>query len=350
MPYNSVLMERVVEVVPSNSDWVTMFSAEAKALRNLFGAEVVAVHHVGSTSIPGLKAKPIVDILLEVRDIEKVDAFNEDMRHLGYEPRGEYGLPRRRYFPKTVNEKRSHHVHVWQHGDGEIKRHLAFRDFMIAHKERAAAYGRLKDELVAQFAGDREAYIKGKHDFCQETERQAIAWQQAISAFEIKSKRLRLIPLSAAQLEFLISRPRQLEAELGFATSHAVLSPPVVQHAIHVKQQRLVTSPAEEFPWHTYWLVVILAEPFGAGLIGFKGVPDKNGEVEIGYGIDPAWRRQGYTTEAARALINWALRQPPCLAVTAWSDKGNLASARVLEKVGMQIARETPGQYCWVYS
>jgi GrpB-like predicted nucleotidyltransferase (UPF0157 family)/RimJ/RimL family protein N-acetyltransferase len=313
-------MERVVEVVPSNSDWVTMFSAEAKALRNLFGAEVVAVHHVGSTSIPGLKAKPIVDILLEVQDIEKVDAFNEDMRHLGYEPRGEYGLPRRRYFPKTVNEKRSHHVHVWQHGE------------------------------VAQFAGDREAYIKGKHDFCQETERQAIAWQQAISAFEIKSKRLRLIPLSAAQLEFLISRPRQLEAELGFATSHAVLSPPVVQHAIHVKQQRLVTSPAEEFPWHTYWLVVILAEPFGAGLIGFKGVPDKNGEVEIGYGIDPAWRRQGYTTEAARALINWALRQPPCLAVTAWSDKGNLASARVLEKVGMQIARETPGQYCWVYS
>jgi RimJ/RimL family protein N-acetyltransferase len=96
--------------------------------------------------------------------------------------------------------------------------------------------------------------------------------------------------------------------------------------------------------------MVIQAEPFGAGLIGFKGIPDKNGEVEIGYGIDPPCRRLGYTTEAAGALINWALQQATCLSVTAWSDKSNRASARVLEKVGMQIARETTSQYCWVRS
>jgi GrpB-like predicted nucleotidyltransferase (UPF0157 family)/RimJ/RimL family protein N-acetyltransferase len=343
-------MERIVEVLPHNPEWVTIFTAEAEMLRSILGTEVVTVHHIGSTSIPDLKAKPIVDILLEVQDIEKVDAFNKPMRQLGYEPRGEFGLPHRRYFPKTVHGNRTHHVHTWQSGDVEIERHLAFRDYLIAHKEKAQEYGRLKEDLVAQYAGDREAYIAGKHNFCQELQRQALAWQQAIRAFEIRSDRLRLIPLSAAQLEFLLSRPRQLEAELGFAISRPVLSPPVVRHAIRVKQQRLATSPAEEFPWHTYWLMVIQAEPFGAGLIGFKGIPDKNGEVEIGYGIDPSCRRLGYTTEAAGALINWALQQATCLSVTAWSDKSNRASARVLEKVGMQIARETTSQYCWVRS
>jgi len=341
-------MERLVEVVSFNPQWVAMFTGEAKVLQAVFGPELVTVHHIGSTSIPGLKAKPIIDLLPEVRDIAKVDGFNESMRQLGYEPRGEYGLPRRRYFPKSVAGHRTCHVHVWQSGEREIDRHLAFRDFLIAHPEQAQAYGRLKEQLVTQYAGEREAYIAGKHVFCQETEREALAWQRFINGFEIESDRLRLIPLSAAQLEFLLTRPDQLEAELGFSISRPVLSPPVVRHAIRVKQQRLFSSPADEFPWHTYWLMVIPTDPFGAGLIGFKGIPDQNGMVEIGYGIDPVFRRRGYTTEATRSMVDWALQRPPCLAVTAWTDKDNSASVRVLEKVGMRIARETADQYCWV--
>ena len=341
-------MARAIEVVPYDPGWIALFASEAKLLRAVFGHEVVAVHHIGSTSIPGMKAKPIIDVLLEVRDIERVDAFNESMRRLGYEPRGEYGLPERRYFPKTVNGHRTVHVHAWQSGDSEIGRHLVFRDYMMAHPERAQAYGELKEALVAQYAGDNEAYIAGKDSFCQEMDRLAISWQNSIDAFEFESERLRLVPLSAAQLEFLLSRPRQLEAELGFSISRPVTSTAVVRHAIRLKQQRLISSGEEEFPWYTYWLLVITADRFGAGLIGFKGVPDDHGEVEIGYGIDPDYRRKGYTTEAARMLIDWALEQPPCMVVTAWSDKDNQASARVLEKVGMTMARETAEQFCWV--
>jgi RimJ/RimL family protein N-acetyltransferase len=156
------------------------------------------------------------------------------------------------------------------------------------------------------------------------------------------------VPLSAAQLEFLLARPRQLEAELGFPISRPVSSPPVVRHAIRLKQQRLISSRDEAFPWHTYWLMVIKADKFGVGLIGFKGIPDEHGEVEIGYGIDPNYRRKGYMTEAAGTLIDWALEQTTCLAVMAWSDKDNQASSRVLEKVGMKKARETADQFCWV--
>jgi RimJ/RimL family protein N-acetyltransferase len=295
-----------------------------------------------------MAAKPIIDVLLEVRDIARVDAYQGQMQRLGYDPRGEYGLPRRRYFPKTVEGKRVVHVHSWEKGDPEILRHLAFRDYLIAHPLEAAAYGSLKTELVRQYGGDNEAYIAGKHDFCVQMEGEAVAWQAGISAQVLESERLRLVPLSAAQLEFLLKRPRQLEAALGAQVSRQVADPPVVRHAIRLKKYRIMHAAEEEFPWHTYWLAIIRAARFGAGLIGFKGAPDKQGEVEIGYGIDPDFRRKGYTTEAAGMLIAWALRQPTCMAVTAWSDKDNRASARVLEKVGMRMSKVTEDQFCWV--
>lgn len=341
-------MNRIIEVVPYDAGWIGQFEAEAELLRSLLGEEVAAVHHIGSTSIPGMAAKPVIDILLEVRRVERLDKVNAVMRRAGYEPRGAFGLPRRRYFPKTVAGKRTVHVHAWQTGDREIRRHVAFRDFMIAHPFRARAYARLKIDLVQRYAGDNESYIAGKHDFCVQHEAEALAWQEEIDKLIMESDRLRLIPLSAAQLEFLLGRPDQLEAALALAISRPVASPPVVRHAIRLKQHRIIRSTQDDFPWHTYWLTVLKAECFGAGLIGFKGVPDQHGEVEIGYGIDPGFRRKGYTTEAASTLIAWALNQPSCFAVTAWSDKDNRASARVLEKVGMTLSKETAGQFCWI--
>ena len=76
-------MKRVVEVVPYDPGWIGLFEGEAELLRSVFGREVVAIHHIGSTSIPGMTAKPIIDVLLEVRDIERVDAYNEPMGRLG---------------------------------------------------------------------------------------------------------------------------------------------------------------------------------------------------------------------------------------------------------------------------
>lgn len=342
-------MVKLIEVVAHRPEWVAMFNDEAAKLRAVFGAQALAIHHIGSTSVPGLKAKPILDFLLEVDDIEQVDRFNVPMQKLGYEGMGENGLPRRRYFRKYNGDKHTHHIHTWQHEDIEIDRHLAFRDFLIAHPDRAAAYGELKSALVARFGGEREQYFAGKDSFCKETEQMALVWYKEMSAYRLSSERMRLIPLSAAQLQFCLMRPDQLEAELGFPISRQVIEPAVVRQALRVKKQRLIDAPSIEFPWHTYWLMVISSQPFGAGLIGFKGVPDKNGEVEIGYGIDTAWRNQGYTTEATRRMIDWALQQSDCLAVTAWSDKGNKASARVLQKAGMRVGRETEEQYCWVF-
>ncbi len=94
------------------------------------------------------------------------------MSALGYEALGEFGLPGRRYFRKGDNP-RTHQVHVFQEGDVQVGRHLAFRDYLVAHPAEAAAYGELKARLAARFAGDYEAYMDG---FIKETERRALCW------------------------------------------------------------------------------------------------------------------------------------------------------------------------------
>ncbi len=98
----------------------------------VLGSELLEIHHIGSTSIPGIYAKPIIDILGGARKIEDIDPYNDAMARIGYGARGEFGLPGRRFFVKGV-PKRTHHLHIFESGNTELTRHLAFRDYMIAH-------------------------------------------------------------------------------------------------------------------------------------------------------------------------------------------------------------------------
>jgi GrpB-like predicted nucleotidyltransferase (UPF0157 family) len=145
-------------------------------LKEIFGQEAAAIHHIGSTSVPGLPAKPIIDILVEVRSIERVDDFNPQMRQAGYDPRGEHGLPGRRYFVKGSPHLHTHHVHIYQQGHPDIPRHLNFRDYLIAYPVEAKRYGRLKQALAARFPLDVDFYQSGKADLVAELEEKANRW------------------------------------------------------------------------------------------------------------------------------------------------------------------------------
>jgi GrpB-like predicted nucleotidyltransferase (UPF0157 family) len=173
-------MIRKVEVVSYDSNWAKSFQAEADEIRAILGQEVVAIHHIGSTSIPNLSAKPIVDLLVVVRDIEKIDAFNERMSQLGYLPKGENGIPGRRFFIKGDEIHRTHHLHIFAVGHPDIERHLNFRDYLIAHPEDAQAYGRLKEGLARRFSTDIDSYIAGKDGFIKEMDRKAQAWKDGV--------------------------------------------------------------------------------------------------------------------------------------------------------------------------
>jgi GrpB-like predicted nucleotidyltransferase (UPF0157 family) len=167
-----------VEVVPHDPAWRDSFDAEAKGIAAALGENLVAIHHIGSTAIPGIHAKPVVDLLVEVSDVAELDRQSPAMESLGYEAMGEYGIPGRRYFRKADREgTRTHHVHAFQAGSGEVRRHLAFRDYLIAHPADAQAYSELKRKLAAEHPQDIDAYMDGKDGFVREMDRRAAQWR-----------------------------------------------------------------------------------------------------------------------------------------------------------------------------
>jgi RimJ/RimL family protein N-acetyltransferase len=164
---------------------------------------------------------------------------------------------------------------------------------------------------------------------------------------EVGTDRLRLTALTLAQLELLLADLPQLARRLDIPLSRAVLTE-AIQRAIGVKIAKMRRTLPRIHPWYTYWLVVVTGQHYGAGLIGFKGYPNRRGQVEIGYGIDPGFRNHGYTTEAVRALIAWAFAQPEGVsAVTAETTKSNIASQRVLEKADMAVYQEKEDMLFW---
>lgn len=164
-------------VEPHRDSWNRDFEVEAAKIRSALGDVLVVVHHIGSTAIPGIYAKPIIDILPEVTSLEALDARADDMRALGYEAMGEFGIPGRRYFRKDDSSGiRTHHVHAFAHRSPQVPRHLAFRDYLIAHAETARAYSNLKRRLVQTCNGDIEAYMDGKNLFIKDVERKALEW------------------------------------------------------------------------------------------------------------------------------------------------------------------------------
>ncbi|QFF99649.1 GrpB family protein [Psychrobacillus glaciei] len=170
---------RKVEVVSYSADWKDRFKEEAEQLQKIFGSEMITIHHIGSTSVNGLSAKPIIDLMPVVRDINNMDAFNDAMIAIGYEPKGENGLSGRRYFQKG-GDNRTHHVHIYEMNSPEIKRHLAFREYLRKHPKVAKDYGQLKEKLAKQFPYDVESYINGKEQLATEIEEKAIHWYKGL--------------------------------------------------------------------------------------------------------------------------------------------------------------------------
>jgi len=154
-----------ITIIPYDTNWPVLFAQEAETLYAIFGDLVVDIHHIGSTAIPGMQAKPVIDMLPVVKDITQVENYTQQMKAAGCMPKGEYGIPFRCYFQKENAGIRTHNIHIYESGNPEIARHIAFRDYMRSHSEEAQAYGALKQQLAAIFPDDMMAYCNGKDDF-----------------------------------------------------------------------------------------------------------------------------------------------------------------------------------------
>ena len=169
-------MKRKIEVVNYNPNWPRLYLKEIELIKKVLSSEIIKTHHVGSTAVPDLAAKPVIDILLEVKDVNRLDEYNAEMEKLGYMPKGEFGIPNRRFYLKG-EFNRTHHIHAFIENSFEVERHLAFRDYLIANPIIANKYGQLKLESAKNCNNDIAKYIKLKSDFIKFHEQKAIKWR-----------------------------------------------------------------------------------------------------------------------------------------------------------------------------
>lgn len=154
-------------MVDYDPSWPELFAIERDRLDGVFDGTGAVVEHTGSTAVPGLAAKPIIDICVGLEALSVAEERVEAMRAIGhhYVPEYERAMPERRYFRKPASRPRTHHVHCFVLGSSEWDRHIRFRDLLRAHPELVAEYGALKKRLSVLHAGDRPAYTDAKGPF-----------------------------------------------------------------------------------------------------------------------------------------------------------------------------------------
>ena len=170
-----------VILVPHSKHWAHLAEAEIARLTDLSAGAFSAIHHIGSTSIPGIVAKPIVDLLAEAFSLEVLDAAEPRFTDAGYLWLGEFGIAGRRYLRRDapVSGERLVHLHAFAAGSDEIARHLAFRDYLRAHPDVASAYEAEKRRAAALHPLDSWAYTDEKEAWIKATERRALKWWRA---------------------------------------------------------------------------------------------------------------------------------------------------------------------------
>lgn len=165
-----------IEVQHYQKQWPILFEIEKSNIQAILREEVIKIHHIGSTAVENLKAKPIIDMLVVVTKIERIDDYNEALINLGYTPLSENGITGRRFFKKGENP-RTHHIRIFQQDKiYDINRHIAVRDYLRKHEVIAREYEQLKGQLAQQFPDDRQGYCDGKDAFMKKLEQDALTW------------------------------------------------------------------------------------------------------------------------------------------------------------------------------
>ena len=168
-----------VRIVDYDPAWAALAEVELRRIGEALGEVAVRSEHVGSTAVPGLAAKPIIDLQLSVDAIQPREPYVEPLGRLGYVFVPAPESPDYRLFAKPPERPRTHHLHVCESGSEHEFRHVAVRDYLRTHAEEAAQYAALKRQVAARHPQDRLGYIEGKDDYVTALEQRAVAWARS---------------------------------------------------------------------------------------------------------------------------------------------------------------------------
>jgi GrpB-like predicted nucleotidyltransferase (UPF0157 family) len=172
-------MAQVVEICPYDPDWSSIFAAVGVRLRNALGSIALRIDHIGSTSVPGLAAKPIIDVQVSVVALDPVAPYRVPLERLGLVFRSENTERTKRYFRETPGTRRTH-IHVRRAGSWAEQFALLFRDYLRVHPEDRDRYAELKRRLARELQDDRHSYTEAKIPFIWEVMSRADRWSQNV--------------------------------------------------------------------------------------------------------------------------------------------------------------------------
>jgi GrpB-like predicted nucleotidyltransferase (UPF0157 family) len=168
-----------VRIADYDPAWPELAREELRRVERALGEVAVRLEHVGSTAVPALAAKPVLDLQLSVVAIEPRQRYVEPLERLGYLFVPAPESPDHHFFAKPAERPRTYHLHVCAAGSDHELRHLAVRDFLRTHDDEAARYASLKRQLAARHPQDRLSYIEGKEQYVAALEARAVAWDRS---------------------------------------------------------------------------------------------------------------------------------------------------------------------------
>lgn len=160
-------LEKRIEIVPYDVTWQSLYDEEVSRLQMELADEIVTSYHIGSTAIPNMPAKPVIDILLVCKNLDAIDAMAEKIYDLGYAMLSRHTTPHRSFFSKIITDDIMYHLHLREVGDPQIQRHINFIQYLSTHPDDAKAYANLKMQLAKQHEYERYKYTAGKEKLIQ---------------------------------------------------------------------------------------------------------------------------------------------------------------------------------------
>ena len=159
------LKRGIVKLEAYNKNWKKEYQKEEKILKDILKDKIIEIEHVGSTSIEGLQAKPIIDILIVIKSFDKISEIEKLLKDYGYINHGDHGIPNRCFFTKGPDDARTHYIHFTTPNSDTFYNLIYFKEYLNNHPEYKEKYCKLKNELAEKYADDRPKYTQGKSDF-----------------------------------------------------------------------------------------------------------------------------------------------------------------------------------------
>ncbi|MDX2164239.1 MAG: bifunctional GrpB family protein/GNAT family N-acetyltransferase [Gammaproteobacteria bacterium] len=318
-------------LTPYNPLWPKLFEEEKAMLQKTLGnTTLLRIEHIGSTAIPEIHAKPVIDILIGVRNLKEFKEIDiKKIISLGYRyvPAFESELPHRRYFEKDDNSgNRTYQIHLVNYPSAWWEKHILFRNYLRFHSDAAKEYQQHKLQLSKQF-NDTLLYAKAKTEFCQNIDKLAFHDFNINTPFISSGQFNAYIPQISCLDEY-----KKMVQDKDFISCYGIALSKEKAHTI-------VTSAMKHWDEHGFglWMWYDKLDNQFVGCVGLKIFEES---VELVYGIMPSYWGQGITAQLCRLVINHAFNHLKLDNLKCFTWIENKRSQKVMEKLGFQHERD----------